>query len=381
MAAIQKRINEVIVFTNGDSRKISTWSNVPFFFTETLISKEIVVNRVNISPNPLLQKFYNITFLKIAKLFFRNTTFGYFRSYIHFKIVRNKIKKAIKQYPNAEALIFLTFSFSATGLTTKPIIQFGDWTYGHYFKHLAKRQPDILEKQSIKREDAQVNGSDLILALFPKVAEYMKSRYSNKNIYYLGNVINSSLSASMHELLEIKKQSQNIIFIGSIKYLKGVRSLISAFDILKSKYPSLSLHIIGINKSHLKNLAKDIHCYGYLDKGKDSERELYYQLLNEAKLFVNPTPGWGAFSASVEAMYFYTPVVVAPYDEFVETFGKEMKAGVYCRDDSKSSLAEAIEQIIDDKHYEQICINSHNAVKDFTWDSYIDKVIVKMEEF
>jgi hypothetical protein len=42
------KIKEITVFTIGDSKKMSTWSNVPFFFTETLISKGVKVNRVDI---------------------------------------------------------------------------------------------------------------------------------------------------------------------------------------------------------------------------------------------------------------------------------------------------------------------------------------------
>ena len=30
------QIKEINVFTNGDAGKLSTWSNFPYFFTETL---------------------------------------------------------------------------------------------------------------------------------------------------------------------------------------------------------------------------------------------------------------------------------------------------------------------------------------------------------
>jgi hypothetical protein len=96
-------------------------------------------------------------------------------SFTHFTNVRYRIKKAINQYPNSDANIFLTFSFSSAGLTMKPSIQFCDWTYDHYFKFLLDRKPGFLEKQCIKREDSQIEGSDLVFPLFPSVAEYMKT--------------------------------------------------------------------------------------------------------------------------------------------------------------------------------------------------------------
>ena len=53
-------MNEITIFTYGDSNKISTWSNVPYFFTTTLEKKGIIVNRINIRPgNRVLKNFLN----------------------------------------------------------------------------------------------------------------------------------------------------------------------------------------------------------------------------------------------------------------------------------------------------------------------------------
>ena len=52
-----------------------------------------------------------------------------------------------------------------------------------------------------------------------------------------------------------------------------------------------------------------------------------YEPFKKAKVFINTTPKWAAFSASIEAMYFYIPVVVTPYDEFTKTFGEHIEFG------------------------------------------------------
>ena len=292
-------IEEVTVFVTGDSSKISTWSNVPFFFTEALISKGIKVNRVNISPSPICKKFYR-PFGKLIRIIYRTTSYNYARSYIHFKNVRFRIKKAINQYPNSDVFLFFGFSFSSADLTKKPTVLFGDWTYDHHFRYFLMKEPDFFERQSVKREDAQINNSSLIISLFPGVAEYMKKRYINDNIHYLGNVINSLYQVSEDNLLKIKKKSNKILFIGRNKYLDGAKTLIRAFVLLKRKYKDLTLHFIGIETSDFENLPNGVYCYGYLDKANDADRDLYYNLLKEAKVFVNTTPQWGAFSASIE---------------------------------------------------------------------------------
>lgn len=87
------KLKEVTVFSIGDSSKISTWSNIPFFLTEMLIAKGIKVNRINIEP---AYPFYYKLFHYIAKVCNRATTYDFFRSQAYFLLACKLIKKAIK---------------------------------------------------------------------------------------------------------------------------------------------------------------------------------------------------------------------------------------------------------------------------------------------
>lgn len=375
-----KIIKEVTVFTNGDSQKLTTWSNVPYFFTDTLITKGIKVNRVDISPFLPLQIVYKMTFYAILKLLNRNTTYTYFRSYIHYINVRYRIKRALINYKDSDIFIFLTFSFSSAGLTKKPTILFCDWTYDHYFNYFQNRKPDILERSCIKIEDKQIEHSDLIFVLFPGVLDYMKSRYKNKNIFYIGNIINSIHDTTKSRILEEKSISNDLLFIGGKQYIEGAKLLINAYTLLKCEYPDLSLHIVGMQNRDFVKVPDGVHCYGYLDKSKDNERDLYYSLLIKSRLFINTTPKWGAFSATIEAMYFYNPIITTAYDEFVRTFGSNINFGYYYKNNLTASLSALIIKIFENESYETLCINAHNSVKDFTWSSYIDKMLNKINE-
>jgi glycosyltransferase involved in cell wall biosynthesis len=209
----------------------------------------------------------------------------------------------------------------------------------------------------------------------------MKERYKNKNIFHLGNVINSLHEVTNSQILEKKTNSKSLLFIGSKKYLEGAQCLVRAFHELKKDYPNLSLNIIGMNESDLGDqLNEGVNCYGYLDKGKNNERELYYSLLQDAKIFVNTTPQWGAFSATLEAMYFYIPVIVTPYKEFVETFGMKIGFGCYCEKNSLDLLCANIKTIFNHPSYSTLCVNAHESVKDFTWSAYIDKMLKTIKE-
>jgi len=375
-----RSLKEVNVFTDGDSSQISTWSNVPFFLTETLLAKGIKVNRIDISPSRKLSRIFYSTFYRVLTRINKKTSYTYLRSLVHFLDTRNKIAAAIKKHPFADADIFITFSFSSTGLTNKPIIQFCDWTYSYDLAHFSNiMAPDIFERQAVKREDSQIMGADLIFPLFPSITEYMKDRYSNKNIFYLGNVINSLYKVSPDEI-NIKNNSNSLLFVGSKKYIAGAKALIEAFESLKHTYPKLALDIIGMQTSDFEILPVGVSCHGYLDKGNDTERELYYKIFRNARIFINTTPKWGAFSASIEAMYFYTPVIVMPYNEFLKTFGQNIDFGYYCEENNATLIKSKILDILQHESYQQLCINANNAVKDFTWDAYVDKMVEKIEE-
>jgi glycosyltransferase involved in cell wall biosynthesis len=172
----------------------------------------------------------------------------------------------------------------------------------------------------------------------------------------------------------------NLLFVGSKKYLQGARTLVDAFRVLKQEYPDLQLHIVGMKWRDLGKLPDGVTCHGYVDKGSERGRKLYYSLLQDAKVFINTTPRWAAFSATIEAMYFYVPVIVTPYLEFVKTFGRDIDFGIYCDDPSVDLLCATLRRVLDHEAYPTLCTNAHEAVKDFTWSAYIDKLLEKMRE-
>lgn len=370
-------IREITVFTNGESSEISTWSNVPFFFTETLIKKGIKVNRINIYPEYKSELYFNKYAVKILNRFYKNNTYNYFRSLLHFYRTRKLIKRGIEKYPNSDIFLFLTFSFSATGLTNNKIVQFGDWTYDYYFKYFNKRKPNWFENNSIKRENTQIEGSDLCIALFPAIAEHLNKQFSTP-IIYLGNVINAVYKPDKEEIIELKKNSNSILFVGSMKYIEGARALIDAFKTIFKKNPKYCLHFIGFKNEDFDIIPENVFCHGYLNKAVKEEEKLYYDLVKNAKVFVNTTPKWGSFSSSLEAMYFYTPIIVTPYQEFIQTFGWQFQGGFFCEDNTL--LAKKITTLFENENYLETCINAHNSVKDFTWDSYIDKFLFEVEK-
>jgi glycosyltransferase involved in cell wall biosynthesis len=304
------------------------------------------------------------------------STHYYSRSLVHFANVKHRIKKALKSHPHADANIFLTFSHSSVGLSRAPAVQICDWTYEYYFKHFEGRKPDLLERRSVRREDNLIEHSDLVIPLFPGVAEHMRRRYSNRNICYLGNAANSLCEPLEQGLaLDKKSGSDALLFVGNRNYLEGARCLIAAFELLRKEHRELSLHLVGLDPGDFAGLPEGVICHGYLDKGVASDRELYYSLLQSARILINTTPKWAAFSSTLEAMHHYTPVIVSPYAEFVRMFGSDIQFGRYCAEGKPEALSQAIRATLADPCYLSLCVAANHAASVHTWSAFVDGLL------
>ena len=231
-----KTIKEITVFSIGDSNELKTWSNVPYFFTKSLLDKQIIVNRVNIEENYILNLIYKYTFFVFLKLIKKNSNHSYFRSGLNYYLTNRKIKASVSKYKNAEALLFLTYSFSFEKTHNKKVILFSDWSYYYYINNFLKRNAFWFEEKALTREDDHIKNADVVLSLFPKSLEYNEKKYNTTNLYYLGNVINGNSTLDKNQLISQKEKSNKILFIGNNKYIQGAIELINAFKIISNNF-------------------------------------------------------------------------------------------------------------------------------------------------
>lgn len=367
------------MFSIGDSNKLKTWSNVPYFFSKSLEEKNLKVNRINIEENKVLNLLYKYSVYIFLKLINKNSNHTYFRSRLNYFLTNRKIENAIKKYDSSDVLLFLTCSFSVPKTSDKKIILFSDWSYLYYITTFLKRNPIWFEKNTLNKEKRHINDADLVLSLFPKSLEFNLQHYNNKHQYYLGNVINENYPLNKTNIIDNKLKSNKLLFIGNKKYTKGAIDLIKAFIQLNTK---AELHIIGLKQNEVDMKVEGLFYHGYLDKGITSENELYYKLITEARAIVNTNPDWGAFSAMTEAMYYYTPVITSPYEEFTKTYGNTIDFGFYVEHNSSDKLILCLEDILNNSDDSQLRLmnNAHDKVKDFSWSAYTDKVLYLINE-
>lgn len=373
-------IKEAIFFCYGDSTNASTWSNVPYLFSKTLEEKGIIVHRVDISPFSILASIYDRFIYTFEKKYTKN--YCRFRNtWLVAWLTNRKIKKSIKQYPNSDVCIFTCYDYYNKFSSIKTLL-LGDWPYDVLVNEREHRTATKKERRFIKQQTEALNAADCVIALFQKCAEQIRTTYPSCKVHHLGGyVINSFFEGKLdpQSIIEIKKQSKSILFVGAIKYLQSALKLIEAVKILQKNGNDVRLNIIGMKTDEIKvALPEGTRCFGYLRKDNKEECETYYKLLLETSVIVNADPQWGGFSSIVEAMYFYTPIIVAPYEDFTQEFGKSISFGEYNKEYTPHCIASNIDMILSSEYYANYCTNAHKRVEDFTWSSFVDKLISKL---
>lgn len=370
-----KNVHEATFFSYGDSTDMATWSNVPYFLTNTVRAKGIKVNRVNVKPNAITLRIWNSVVLRLIHLVLPKSTYTFDRTPFFRLLASRKMKRAVKEFKNSDVFISISFSFHPGKYTDKPVVMFCDWSYDYYFTHFLKRKPDALERQEIVNQNNLFRTATQVFVLFPDVRAYLEDKVSGANFTYLGNVINSPAFTVTNEIVARKFRKNKIVFIGSQKYLPGLIVLLNAIDSLPDKL-NVTVDVIGIQRSQCDYDGRNVSFFGYLNKSNKNELDKYYEIVNDAKLLVNTTPGWAGFSSTLDAMYHATPVVVSKYRSFVETFGNDIAFGRYSPNDTKT-LAETLREIMEapENKYANMSIAARRAVNDFTWGSFVDKLL------
>ena len=235
-----------------------------------------------------------------------------------------------------------------------------------------------MERPTILAERKVLKAADLVIALFPEVAEGLRKFHGQKVKYY-GNVVNmGSMDVDPQALLNAKLNSREIVFIGKRKYREGLERLAQAVEVLNTKYQeTLIVNVIGMDRRELPSAPDNMVFHGYLDKGKPEQARLYQDVLRRSRLFVNPNPKWAAFSASCEALYLCTPVVIFPYSEFQRTFGDVNDLGTALTSNTPEELAEAISVLMKDEAiWAQKACAAHEATRNMSWENYVEHFLL-----
>lgn len=370
-------INKILFFCEGDSSCASVWSNVAYLLSANLENRGIVIVRIDISAPIKWKYFYKNTIYRITHKFYPGNACFFTRSWFYYIYVRRIIRRVVRVHYDADYCFFMGYGF-CNSFNKIPSLLLGDWTFEIQINDIYKRTILGNEKRHCRQEEKAINHARIVISLFPRCAEKMKSRYKDANIFYLGkNVVNSLYKGDINAdaMLSRKMTSDSILFIGSSHYRDAARMMLSVYMKMKFYNSQLKLNIIGFDSEEFGEIPEGVKCYGYLHKEISDECQKYYELLINAKVLVNPTPNWGGYSSIIEGMFFYTPIIVSPFSDFVQEFGPHITFGKYNSDYNVECICSNLISIFDSPDYRNMCISAHEHVKDYTWSNYVDKLI------
>jgi|APSaa5957512535_1039671.scaffolds.fasta_scaffold03722_4 hypothetical protein len=366
---------KIYLCTTATSKDYKSWSNIPYLLHKNLEKKGYKVKNFVLREFQPIKFLFNLPVRVLIKFFGLNTTYYYVRTPMHFfftYIYSQYIRFSSK---SDDVIVVQGFSYPPHNNKNKMLI-LGDWPSSYLFDNFLMRPPSKLEMKSIAREDRVIEMADAVVTLFPDVYKYMLKRYQNKKIYYFGNVVNVDAEVVIPtDILTKKNNSKSLLFIGKPFYLDGANELISAVENLRMRGYELDVDIIGIEPNLISKKFDWLSVHGYLDKGNSSDKRKYYNLLENAKLFINTTPGWNAFQATLEAMYFYNPIVVRPNESLIQTFPTLRNFSYLVEKKGGDLEGVIIESIKNKDQYLVKCQESHESVKPLTWDGFTQSLI------
>ena len=371
-------VNEIILISFGPASLPETWSGVPFCLMRELRNRGIIVQEVDLEPHRYIKWLYNRIIMPFISIFVKAGELSVYRS-VFFRIYQHfLLRKSIRKYNTADVILGISSFNIKIPTTKKPVILFSDWPFSYnFFKNGI--DAGLYQRYYIRQEEICMMEADLVISLFPTCARYINDCLRINNAVYLGvNVVNNMSAPPDSDILYRKMRKPRLLFIGRHHYIEGARKLLDAYNELVGKMPDLELDIIGLQQSDFpesltKSIRGEVRFWGYLDKGNKEQCRNYYDIINNASLYVNTTPGWVGYTSMIEAMYFYTPVIVYPCREFLDEFGEQINFGAYV--DTPKKLSEVIQASLIHNNWKSMAKNAHKRVSEYTWPHFIDKLL------
>jgi glycosyltransferase involved in cell wall biosynthesis len=361
--------------TTAPSKNYKSWSNIPYLLHKNLEKRGFVVKNYVMREVEPLKTVFNLPIRLLNKFFKLGTTYFYVRTPVHFFFT------CLYSYwiglisTKRDVMLVQGFSYPLRNKNNKLVI-IGDWPSEYLFEKFLKRRPSSLERKSIDRENIVIEAADAVITLFPNVREYMLEKYKNKNIYCFGNVVNIDDDVVVPaDIRERKLNSKNFLFVGQAFYLPGALELIAAARNLRQRGIDCEVDIVGIDPSLVETKYEWLKVHGYLDKEKPTDKQKYYELLANARLFVNTTPGWSGFQALLEAMYFHNPIVVRSNESLTSYFSNLTSVAHILEEDTANLEFILFESIADCSRYQKFSDAARKAVESSTWNNFTSELI------
>jgi glycosyltransferase involved in cell wall biosynthesis len=371
---------KINLFCWGDSNDINTWSNVPYFLSRTLISRNIDVRRFNLIPPAGLTyqslAFFNRCRNRAARLLGLRRR-PIFRMPVLHRLVNSELAKTSRSLEDADLNLFLTFSFSSIRYSDVPAALYSDRTYEQHLEEEGIR-PSWADRLLIRWETRNLQNAQYVFTMNQACLEFIRDRYGVRSPQLLKagiNLIGNDFS-NINALIARKEAARSILFIGRGYYQRGVDVLLAAFRRFNEIFSNLfTLHLVGLTDDELPESQPHVICHGYLRKDHPGEYQQYMDLLASARLFVFPMRPGPIAVALREALWMCTPVILTNVPNASDRV-QDGKNGILASKADPEEIADWMSVLVsNDELWRRMATYARESVKNETWDATIDRLL------
>ncbi len=226
----------------------------------------------------------------------------------------------------------------------------------------------VLTKYVLQRTDA-------VVAVSEELKKKILSIFERKDVRVVTNGVTiekiAGVDSNLSQNVFLRKNDICILYVGTLRFEKGVRELARAFKLLAKRYDHLRLVLVGYNampkwiesfimKNRLEEAIELVGPVGHAAMQK------YY---SRASIFALPSYGEGMPTVMFEAMANRLPIVICKVGGVPEVI-KDGVNGLLIEPRSEQQLYEKLKLLIEDEKVRNVL--SDNAFADvtskYTWD-------------
>jgi glycosyltransferase involved in cell wall biosynthesis len=190
----------------------------------------------------------------------------------------------------------------------------------------------------------------------------------NSKIEIIRNGVNLETLVSKENFKnKYKINNKFILFVGRFSIIKGIKTLIQAFNIIQNenKFPDISLIIMGVDFGYEKDMDKLIHTLNLSDKIiviKNPPREDVISAYGESEFLVLPSQWELSPLVPLESFAFKKPVISTKSHGIPFTV-KDNENGILVEPDDPEQLSKAINKLLfDNKLRDKLGLSGYNFV-------------------
>jgi glycosyltransferase involved in cell wall biosynthesis len=316
-----KQLPRIEKFEKFTINRTHVWFSLKLFFINTAMSKEIKNDKPDIIHTIGLRSYQSIIAWRISK----------------------KLK------------IPLVVSDQG-GLTTHPFL-----TKSSLFLKILYKIQKVLIKKIINDASAISVANEYEKKIFLEFNE-------NSKIEIIRNGVNLETLVSKENFKnKYKINNKFILFVGRFSIVKGIKTLIQAFNIIQNenKFPDISLIIMGVDFGYEEDMDKLIHALNLSEKIiviKNPPREDVISAYGESEFLVLPSQWELSPLVPLESFAFKKPVISTKSHGIPFTV-KDNENGILVEPDDSEQLSKAINKLLsDNKLRNKLGLSGYNFV-------------------